>query len=144
MEEVRVVRDPKTGAIVSVQDGRRERVNQNPLGDPLNELSNSEDEDDDEDRSMGDEGGKSRGIVPELEEAAKHSKKKRPRQQSQAEREWIERLVEKWGDDWGGMFRDRRLNPRQQTEGDLKRRIGLWKRSHGRRDEGGEGDGMED
>ena len=143
-EEVRVVRDPKTGAIVSVQDGRKEKANRNPLGGPLSELSDLEDEDDDEDRRMGDEDGRSRGIVPQLEEAAKYSKKKRPRQQSQGEREWIARLVGKWGDDWGGMFRDRRLNPRQQTEGDLKRRVALWKRSQGRRDEGREGDGMED
>ncbi|KAL2038208.1 hypothetical protein N7G274_009156 [Stereocaulon virgatum] len=143
-EEVRVVRDPKTGAIVSVQDGRKEKANRNPLGDPLNELSNSEDEDDGEDRDVGNEGGRRRGIVPELEEAAKYSKKKRPRQQSQGEREWIARLVERWGDDWGAMFRDRRLNPRQQTEGDLKRRVGLWKRSQGTRVEGVEVDGMED
>ena len=47
--------------------------------------------------------------------------------QSQREREWIERLVGKWGDDWGGMFRDRKLNPHQQTEGDLKRRVEIWK-----------------
>lgn len=130
-EEVRVVRDRKTGAIVSVQDGRKEREGRNPLNDPLNELSDSEAEDGEEERE---DIGRSRGIVPDLEEAAKYSKKKRPRRQSQREREWIERLVEKWGDDWGGMVRDRRLNPQQQTEGDLRRRVGLWKKDQTRSD----------
>ena len=115
--EVKVTRDPKTGAIVSVQHEKSRR--ENPLGDPLNDLSDSEDEKVEE--------GSARGIVPELEEQARYSKPKRPRMQSQREREWIERLVGKWGDDWGGMFRDRKLNPHQQTEGDLKRRVEIWK-----------------
>ena len=115
--EVKVTRDLKTGAIVSVQHEKSGR--DNPLNDPLNELSDSEGEE-------VVEGGGS-GVIPELEEQAKHSKPKRPRMQSQREREWIERLVERWGDDWGGMFRDRKLNPQQQTEGDLKRRVGIWK-----------------
>lgn len=115
--EVKVTRDPKTGAIVSVHHEKSER--ENPLGDPLNEFSDSEDE-------MVEESC-SRGIIPELEEQARYSKPKRPRMQSQREREWIERLVERWGDDWGGMVRDRKLNPQQQSEGDLKRRVGVWK-----------------
>ena len=119
---MKVIRDLKTGAIISVQqdESSKKRI-QNPLNDPLNELSDSEAEDEDVD--VGDEGVKTRGIVPDLEEAAKYSQKKRPRQQSQREREWIERLVQKWGNDWGGMVRDRRLNPQQQSEGDLRRRI---------------------
>lgn len=112
-----MTRDPKTGAIVSVQHEQSER--ENPLRDPLNELSDSEDE-----MMVGSSG---RGIITELEEQAKYSRPKRPRMQSQREREWIERLVERWGDDWGGMVRDRRLNPQQQSEGDLKRRVAVWK-----------------
>ena len=127
--EVKVTRDPKTGAIVSVQREKSKR--ENPLGDPLNELSESED-------GEGLKGIK-RGIVPELEEQAKCSKPKRPRTQSQREREWIERLVERWGDDWGGMARDRKLNPQQQTEGDLKRRIGVWKSGNRKGQQEGEG-----
>lgn len=120
--EVKVTRDPKTGAIISVQHEKSER--ENPLGDPLNELSDSEDEEVVE--------GGARGIVSKLEEQARYSKPKRPRMQSQREREWIERLVERWGDDWGGMVRDRRLNPQQQSEGDLKKRVGIWKSRNGR------------
>lgn len=115
--EVKVTRDPKTGAIISVQHEKSER--ENPLGDPLNEFSDSEDEEV--------VGGSAKGIVSKLEEQARYSKPKRPRMQSQREKEWIARLVERWGDDWGGMVRDRRLNPQQQSEGDLKKRVGIWK-----------------
>ena len=111
-----MTRDPKTGAIVSVQHEKSER--ENPLHDPLNEFSDSDD------TELVESSG--RGIVPELEEQAKYSRPKRPRMQSQREKEWIERLVERWGDDWGGMVRDRKLNPQQQSEGDLKRRVGVW------------------
>lgn len=128
-----MTRDPKTGAIVSVQHEKSER--ENPLGDPLNELSDSEDE-----KLMESNG---RGIIPELEEHAKCSRPKRPRMQSQREREWIERLVERWGDNWGGMFRDRRLNPQQQSEGDLKRRVGIWKGGKRKGQQEGEGREME-
>lgn len=112
-----MTRDPKTGAIVSVQHKKSER--ENPLHDPLNEISDSGHE-------MVVANG-DRGIIPELEEQAKYSRPKRPRMQSQREREWIERLVARWGDNWGGMVRDRKLNPQQQSEGDLKRRVGVWK-----------------
>lgn len=115
--EVKVTRDPKTGAIISVQHEKSER--ENPLGDPLNEFSDSEDEEV--------VGGSAKGIVSKLEEQARYSKPKRPRMQSQREKEWIARLVERWGDDWVGMVRDRRLNPQQQSEGDLKKRVGIWK-----------------
>jgi nucleolar protein 16 len=129
--EVKVVRDPKTGAIVSVaQDASQRRAARNPLNDPLN--SDDEDEEDEEDEAGEEDveaSGGNRGIVPELEEAAMYSKKKRPRMQSEREREWVEGLVNKHGDNWGAMVRDRRLNPQQQTEGDIKRRVGLWERT---------------
>ncbi len=128
--EVKVVRDPKTGAIVSVaQDASQRRAARNPLNDPLNSDDEDEEHEEDEAGEEDVEVGRGRGIVPELEEAAKYSKKKRPRMQSEREREWIERLVNKHGYNWGAMVRDRRLNPQQQTEGDIKRRVGLWERT---------------
>ena len=130
---MKVTRDPKTGAIVSVQHEKSGRAN--PLGDPLNELSDSDDE-------MVEEGSGA-GIIPDLEEQAKYSRPKRPRMQSQREREWIERLVDRWGDDWGGMVRDRRLNPQQQTAGDLKRRVAVWKSGKRKGQQEGEGREME-
>lgn len=132
---VKVTRDPKTGAIVSVHQETDER--ENPSGDRLNKLGDLEDEDEDGGPSIG------RGIIAELEEQAKYGRPKRPRMQSQREREWIERLVERWGDDWGGMFRDRKLNPLQQSEGDLKRRIGVWKGGKRKGQQEGEGWGTE-
>ena len=72
------------------------------------------------------------GVVAELEaqaeeEAAQLSRKKRPRQQSKREEEWIEGLVGKYGDNVGAMAKDRRLNPMQQTEADIARRVGRWR-----------------
>lgn len=133
MSEVKVTRDPKTGAIISVQHEKSKR--ENPLGDPLNDISDFE-----EDKVVEDSG---RGIVPELVEQARYSRPKRPRMQSQREREWVERLVERWGDDLGAMVMDRKLNPQQQTEGDLKRRIAVWKTVKRKGQQEGEGREME-
>lgn len=80
------------------------------------------------------------GIIKDLEASAKLEKKKRPRLQSEREREWCRRLVKRWGDDWGGMGRDRRLNPLQQSVGDLRRRIEVWRAGGGRVDVDGEGE----
>ena len=82
-------------------------------------------------------------------------RRKRPRHQSQQEIEWIERLVQKHGKvrqedadrgqqggikeaesggksvidlDFAAMARDARLNPMQQTEADIRRRVEKWKR----------------
>ena len=71
------------------------------------------------------------GIVAELEAEAQAeeenlAKKKQPRQQSQREEEWITALVEKYGNDTDKMAKDRRLNPMQQSEGDIKRRLRRW------------------
>ncbi|KAL8768010.1 MAG: hypothetical protein Q9209_005681 [Squamulea sp. 1 TL-2023] len=81
-----------------------------------------------------DEGGE--GMVVQLlaKQASITGEKKRPRKQSQREEEWLERLVEKYGDDVGAMVRDRKLNPMQQSQGDIGRRIRMWRegrRKHG-------------
>ena len=64
--------------------------------------------------------------MPELEDLASMEVKKRPRQQSQREEEWIARLVAKYGEDYSRMVKDRKLNPYQQGEGDIRRRVSLW------------------
>lgn len=110
-----------------MRDEKEKRAN--PLNDPLNDI---EDEDEERNEGMVDASrGNGVGIVPELEEAARQEKKKRPRRQSEREKEWVERLVKRWGDDWGGMVRDRKLNPMQQSEGDLRRRVEVWRRQEG-------------
>lgn len=123
--EVQLNRDPETGELVVI--GAGDSVN--PLNDPLNEFEDSE-----EDllplkvNSLGQVAvrGNGRGITRQLEEAAAFGKEKRPRQQSEREEEWIAELVEKHGDNYAAMFRDRKLNPMQQSIGDLKKRVGKW------------------
>jgi nucleolar protein 16 len=123
-EEVRVEKDPETGRILRViRPEQDQEAIYNPLNDPLNEIMDIEPIPPNE---------ASTNVVAELEkEAEEESKrlaKRRPRQQSQREEEWIERLVEKHGDNLIAMVRDPKLNPMQQTEGDIARRIRKWKK----------------
>ena len=122
---VKVMRDAEgriTG-IVGDEGEEEERRRRNPLGDLLTEL-----EDKEEERSQM-VVGRGAGIVPELEEASRLEKKPKKRKQSQREAEWIQRLVERWGDDFEAMVRDRKLNTMQQSEGDLRRRVKIWRRN---------------
>lgn len=133
-----MVRDPETGNILRVvhdsPPAALQKKNKNPLNDPLNELeSDDELEDGGRAREMVKVGSTAvGGIVEQLEAAAMAGiKKTRPRMQSRREEEWIETLVRRWGENYKGMMTDRRLNPMQQSEGDLRRRIELWKEGRG-------------
>lgn len=117
--EAQVERDPTTGAIIRVLLPENHRPN--PLNDPLNAILDS----------YSPPALVPGGIVAELEEQATFEIKVRPRQQSKREEEWIERLVERYGDNYGAMMRDMKLNPYQQTEGDIRRRIKKWKSKGG-------------
>lgn len=70
-------------------------------------------------------------IVKQLEQQASMGAPPAERKQSDGEREWIERLVAKHGEDFEKMARDRRLNPMQQTPADIKRRVKKWKAKGG-------------
>lgn len=129
------------------------RDRKNPLNDPLNEVADEYNEaaqrasdqkldgeefngfDDDDDEEMEDDSASSgpkaivKALEAQVEAEAAELEKRKPRTQSKREEEWIERLVEKYGDDTRAMVRDRRLNPMQQSEGDIKRRIRKWKAS---------------
>ncbi|KAL4964876.1 nucleolar protein 16 [Aspergillus stella-maris] len=131
IQNVRVERDPETGKIIRVirpEDdeveiaGRKVRAS-NPLNDPLNEIANV----DIDVAPQGNGQGKkpASDIVKQLESQAdaESAVPKKPRHQSSRETEWIERLVARYGDDYAAMARDRKLNPMQQTAGDLRRRI---------------------
>lgn len=48
---------------------------------------------------------------------------KKKRHQSEREREWLAKLIGRHGDDYGAMARDGKLNPMQQTAGDIKKRV---------------------
>jgi nucleolar protein 16 len=126
--EARVERDPETGKILRViHTGTKP----NPLNDPLN--SDSEDEgmaDDGEefsgfDAETGDQ-KEANEIVRKLEEQASMVAEKKDRLQSDREREWIERLVAKHGEDYAKMARDMKLNPMQQTAADIRKRVAKW------------------
>lgn len=131
--EVRIVRDPETGAILEVID---EPKKANPLNDALNHL---DDDEGDEWNGFANEHGVVDGagaaesgktsVVRELEELAASAAPKKPRTQSEREGEWIQDLVQKHGDDYLAMSRDMKLNPRQQTVGDLKKRVKKWQAS---------------
>lgn len=102
----------------------------NPLNDPLCVFDDSDDGGKIRYFGVGKRKGESRGgIVHELEAAARAEGggKKKPRMPSRREVEWIERLVRRWGDDFDAMVRDRRLNPGQQSAGDLRKRVKRWK-----------------
>ncbi|EEH07537.1 conserved hypothetical protein [Histoplasma capsulatum G186AR] len=140
--EMRVERDPATGKILrvihpeneteEVEIAGRKHRRANPLEDPLNEVG----DDVFNNTSLRIHGSTSSSVVVQalerqaaLEEEA--LKKKQPRQQSKREEEWLERLVAKHGDNIIAMVRDTRLNPMQQTEGDIKRRLKKWREKRG-------------
>ncbi|KAJ4305546.1 Nucleolar protein 16 [Kalmusia sp. IMI 367209] len=128
-EEVEVERDPETGAILRVLG--EEKVVSNPLNDPLNELE----EDDTEEWNgfaMVPQDRSDNPVIRQLEEAARNGARKAPRSQSQREIEWLERLVDKYGDDYGKMARDMKLNPMQQTAADIRKRVKKWNDSKGK------------
>ncbi|EUC33091.1 hypothetical protein COCCADRAFT_97000 [Bipolaris zeicola 26-R-13] len=128
-EEIEVERDPETGAILRVV-GTLENKN-NPLNDPLVEIEDGEEmqwngfamvpeHKADEPENP---------VIKQLEEAAMNGARKAPRGQSQREQEWVERLVNKYGDDYAKMARDLKLNPMQQTAADIKKRVVKWQKS---------------
>ncbi|PVH94450.1 hypothetical protein DM02DRAFT_572854 [Periconia macrospinosa] len=139
-EEIRVERDPETGAILRVLEptsADRAKANsktKNPLNDPLNEL-----EEDDEEAvpewngfAMVPTEKSDNPVIRQLEAAAANGVRKAPRSQSQREAEWCERLVAKYGDDYARMSRDMKLNPMQQTASDIRKRVTKWEANKGK------------
>lgn len=100
----------------------------NPLNDPLNELDSDDEED------GGNNGGHEWGgivdaeddateVIKSLVEESKNPAEKTPRHQSGREKEWLDELIAKHGDNMNAMAKDRQLNPMQQTAMDIARRI---------------------
>ncbi|KAL4806204.1 ribosome biogenesis protein Nop16 [Aspergillus unguis] len=135
VSETKVERDPETGKIIRVirKDdeeidvaGRKVRRS-NPLNDPLDDLSDEEGDALPQLQLHSKKSGND--IVQQLEKQAdaEGAAPKKPRHQSKREDEWITRLVDRHGDNYAAMARDMKLNPMQQTAGDLRRRINKWK-----------------
>ncbi|EXF85276.1 ribosome biogenesis protein Nop16 [Colletotrichum fioriniae PJ7] len=126
-EEARVERDAD-GKIIKIHYASANK-RPNPLNDPLNALE--EDSDDGEEGAGAENEEEWGGIDDEsrpevirlLEKEAALPEIKKPRHISQQEKEWLERLIAKHGDDYDAMVRDRKLNPMQQTRGDIARRV---------------------
>ena len=132
VKHVAVERDA-AGRIVRVLGGGR-----NPLNDPLNDLDSDEEggggveDDGGEWGGVGDGDGDGDGdeppkVVHQLEREARRPVEKHIRHQSEREREWLQRLVDKHGDDTAAMARDPKLNLMQQTKADIARRLKVYK-----------------
>ncbi|KAF2162255.1 hypothetical protein M409DRAFT_27259 [Zasmidium cellare ATCC 36951] len=144
--EARIERDPVSGAILRVVEQEGGRAN--PLGDPLNELDSSSDDEEDEDETdllnpkkqhgntnpsaSIDSEGKKTETVRRLEEEARKPAAKYKRKQPEGEVAFVEELVRKYGDDYGKMARDMKINYMQRSAGDLKRRVKKWRENGGR------------
>jgi nucleolar protein 16 len=118
---------------------------ENPLGDPLNDLDSDEEEEGEaglqlqreqaqaqarqrkyeEWSGFGGEGeeGDRPEVLRALEREANRPTEKTVRHQSERELEWLKRLADKHGDDTAAMARDVKLNPMQQTAADIRRRL---------------------
>lgn len=145
--EARVERDPQTGKIVRLLQDDSSTRKPNPLNDPLNDLAS---ESDDERRSWsrlayqyGNShqvslpgsnpagNGSKTDVVAQLEHRAQMPAAKYKRRQTENEQAFIEELVHKYGEDYGKMARDMKLNYMQRSKGDLKRRVSIWKGNGG-------------
>lgn len=127
VKEARIERDAETGKILRVVDGIDEGV-ANPLNDPLNDIDSDSD---DNNQSAAVPAAPKTAVVAQLEQEARRPENKYQRKQSQGERDFIEDLVRKYGDDYGKMARDTKINYMQRSAGDLKRRVKKWRESGG-------------
>ncbi len=139
LREIGVERDAKTGQILRVLDSASARAN--PLHDPLNDLDSDSEV---SDREMFDQHGNAvdtstltvsqsrTAVVERLQREASKPVVKYKHKQSEGEREFVEALLEKYGEDYGKMARDMKINYMQRSEADLKRRIRKWKESGGK------------
>ncbi|RAO64624.1 uncharacterized protein BHQ10_000636 [Talaromyces amestolkiae] len=141
-EEVQVERDPDTGKILRVISGRNEEEadvievagqkvkRSNPLSDPINDIENGISSLHKK-AGLGTSSTSASEFVRQLEMRALREeeavKKRRPRQQSKREEEWVAKLVARHGDNILAMVRDKKLNPMQQSEGDIRRRVRIYK-----------------
>ena len=127
----------KTARVVRDAEGRiLEVIHEDADSNPLVHIDHADDIEPSPPTQVQNNHDRNSGVVPALEaavlaELAEVRARKKPRKQSEREQEWIEALVARYGDDVRGMSRDRRLNPNQQTEADIRRRVGVWRKSKG-------------
>ncbi|KAH6955390.1 hypothetical protein HG530_008889 [Fusarium avenaceum] len=97
----------------------------NPLNDPLNDLDNDSDAEGPAEEWGGieDEDADATDVVKSLLEQSRQPDLPKKRHQSSREKEWLDKLVAKYGDNTAAMAKDRTLNPMQQTASDIARRL---------------------
>lgn len=71
-------------------------------------------------------------VIDELVEyTEKNAAKPRAAKPKEEEEGFLEELYEKYGDDYGKMKWDKKLNPLFLSEGQLKKKIAVWKKANG-------------
>ncbi|KAI8410330.1 hypothetical protein FOFC_10184 [Fusarium oxysporum] len=118
VSEARVERDAD-GKIIRILG----EAKPNPLNDPLNDLDNDSDAEPAEEWGGIEDDADATDVVKTLLEQSKQPDLPKKRHQSTREKEWLDKLVAKYGDDTAAMARDRKLNPMQQTAADIAKRI---------------------
>ncbi|RSM16923.1 hypothetical protein CDV31_004261 [Fusarium ambrosium] len=121
VSEARVERD-EDGKIIRILG----HAKANPLNDPLNDLDRDSDEEEEEPAEEWggiEDDADATDVVKSLLEESRAPVEKKPRHQSSREKEWLDKLVAKYGDDTTAMAKDRKLNPMQQTAADIAKRI---------------------
>ncbi|KAH7889893.1 ribosome biogenesis protein Nop16 [Phlebopus sp. FC_14] len=118
----RIVRDAR-GAVIRVELEEAEEAGQDPQRADIDMKGPAADE---EETRMWVEGCKNadsgQSVVKNLEAMAAETRA-HGRHTSTGERAYLMRLVEKYGDDFERMARDRRLNVEQRTGGELRRAV---------------------
>ncbi|KAK9476088.1 ribosome biogenesis protein Nop16 [Lipomyces japonicus] len=109
--QAKIIRNPETGDIERIEHVEGGRTEFDDIPTPAPKAASTD-------------------VVRQLEELAARGERKVERTQSDRESSWISQLVNKHGDDYEAMFRDKRLNVWQQSVGDLRRRIEKWKKKN--------------
>ena len=76
--------------------------------------------------------GRRTDVVENLEQLSGKPAAKYKKKQTDAEKEFIEALVKKYGEDYKAMARDMKINYMQRSESDLKKRVKVWKDNGGK------------
>lgn len=66
-------------------------------------------------------GGETKAFHAELDQLAEEMSAPVPRFTSVLEEDWLRALIRKWGDDFEGASKDRKVNVWQKTQGEIKR-----------------------
>ncbi|KAF4450844.1 hypothetical protein F53441_6067 [Fusarium austroafricanum] len=118
VSEARVERDAD-GKIIRILG----EAKPNPLNDPLNDLDNDSDAEAAEEWGGIEDDADATDVVKTLLEQSRQPDLPKKRHQSTREKEWLDKLVAKYGDDTAAMAKDRKLNPMQQTAADIAKRL---------------------